>query len=200
MGERGRTARCADAPARVRATAARVTATVATVAAWIVVVGLGTYGRFEDDLAAPELGTSSLALAVPGTLASVPLEFAGLLPGTSVTRPVTLTNDGSAGFSSVVLTSVATTSSRLDTDPVHGLQLSVASCSAPWTPDLGCAGEAAQVAPGPLVRTTPLTDPSARTPGRTDHLAVTVSLPRTAGSEFSGLNSAVVLTFTAGGQ
>jgi hypothetical protein len=202
MGERGRAARCADLSAPLRRTTARkVTATIATVAAWTAVTGLGTFGRFEDGTSlAPRLGAASVALAVPATLASVPLEFAGLLPGGSLTRPVTLVNDGGAGLASVAVTGVATTSSRLDTDPVHGLQVSIASCTLPWTPDGGCAGETTQVPAGPIIRTAHLAAPATRTSGGTDHLAVTVSLPSTAGNEFSGLDSVVVLTFTAVAQ
>jgi hypothetical protein len=128
----------------------------------------------------------------------VPLDFAGLVPGGTLTRPITLVNDGTADLSSVSLTTVATASSLLDTDPSDGLQLSVGSCSVAWTADGICAGEQkAQLAPGPTIRTALLRDPASRSAGRTDHLAVTVALPESAGNEFNGLRSAVVLTFTA---
>jgi hypothetical protein len=59
VGGHDRAARCAsDLPAFVRRTTARkVTATITTVAAWAFVVGLGTFGRFENGHAAADLGT-----------------------------------------------------------------------------------------------------------------------------------------------
>jgi hypothetical protein len=96
------------------------------------------------------------------------------------------------------MTSAADTSSRLDTDPVEGLQLTLQGCPVPWTAGSVCAGNRrVLLAGGPVVRQAPLRDPASLEPGGTDHLAVTVTLPGTAGNEFAGQRSAVGLTFTA---
>lgn len=183
---------------RGRTTARKVTATVATVAAWTAVTGLGTYGTFPaGSLASASTGHVSLGLDGATGLAAVPLEFSGLVPGGAVTQGVTLVNDGEADLSAVVLSTVVVESSLLDTDPTHGLQLGVESCSVAWTSGWTCAGErGVSVDPGPAVRHSELRAPASRSTGGRDHLAVTVSLPVTAGNEFNGLRSALVLTFT----
>ena len=184
----GRLERWADTTAR------RIVATAGTLAAWGSVVVLGTYGTFPgSDLAEGSSGHVSLGL---GGAAAVPLEFSGLVPGGAVTQAVTLVNDGNVELSAVVLSAVVVESSLLDSDPNDGLQLRVESCSLPWTPEWSCAGERRlSVAPGPVVRRVELRDPMSGATG-SDHLAVTVTLPSTAGSEFSGLRSELVLTFT----
>ena len=194
----GRCPRPFRAPAG-RRTARRITATATTVAAWTAVAGIGTYGTFPastQSLIAPQ-GSVSLGLDHPAGFVEVPLEFSGLVPGGAVTRAITLVNDGRADLSAVTVATVVVRSSLLDTDPVHGLQLSVGSCSMAWTPDGTCPGEwKLLAAPGPVGRGTELREPASRAAGARDHLAVTVALPETAGNEFNGLRSELVLTFT----
>jgi hypothetical protein len=62
----------------------------------------------------------------------VPVVTGGLLPGDTRATPFDLLNDGTAAWGSVGFTSWASTSSRLDTDPVHGSQLRLESCSVAW--------------------------------------------------------------------
>jgi hypothetical protein len=96
-----------------------------------------------------------------------------------------------------VLSTVVVETSLLDSDPWNGLQLRVESCSVAWTPEWTCAGERElSVVPGPVVRRAQLRHPASRTAGGSDHLAVTVALPATAGNQFHGLRSELVLTFT----
>lgn len=60
MGGQGWADRCADF--LTRTTARKVAATVAVVAAWAVVIGLGTFGRFENGApGADRLGTACSA-------------------------------------------------------------------------------------------------------------------------------------------
>jgi hypothetical protein len=182
-----------------RRTARRITATVATVAAWTAVAGIGTYGTFPGSTQslASQRGHVSLALAGSAGSTEVPLEFSGLVPGGAVTQAVTLVNDGRADLSAVTVSTVIVESSLLDTDPTDGLQLAVDSCSVAWTPEWTCPGEwGLLVAPGPVRRRTELQEPASRAAGARDHLAVTVTLPETAGNEFNGLRSELVLTFT----
>ncbi len=191
--------RCLLRLAAGRGTARRIIATVATVAAWTAVAGLGTYGTFPSStpgLLAPQ-GNVSIALGDAAGPAEVPLEFSGLVPGGAVTQAVTLVNDGRANLSAVTVSTEVVTSSLLDTDRVHGLQLGVDSCSVAWTPEWTCPGESEHsVATGPVRRTAELAGPASRAAGARDHLAVTVTLPASAGNEFSGLRSDLVLTFT----
>jgi hypothetical protein len=171
-------------------------------AAWASLVGLGTFGTFSDDSAQATTGIRDDAapprLRATGSGQSLSLPADGLLPGGSRTRLITLSNDGGAELSSIVLTTVATTSSVLDTDRSSGLRTTVESCSVPWTEEAACTGvRRTQLSSGPAVRTEPLDGPASLLPGRRDHLAVTVSLPPTAGDAFQGRRSALTLSFTA---
>jgi spore coat-associated protein N len=181
------------------ATARKIAATTATVAAWGSVVVLGSHSTFpgSDLTIVGGGGDVSLGLGGPTARVGVPLEFSGLVPGGAVTQAVALVNDGDADLATVTLVTDALESSPLDTDRVNGLQLSVAACSVPWTSEWTCPGEQALLlGPGPVMRRAQLREPASRVAGATDHLAVTVALPGTAGSELSGLHSELVLTFT----
>jgi hypothetical protein len=129
--------------------------------------------------------------------ATVPLDFGGVVPGGSVTKALDLVNDGDSALASVRLATVATQSSVLDTDAVNGLQMSVQSCSVAWTNDT-CSGSVRTVlAAGPVVRDSVLANPASLVAKATDHLAVTLALPATAGDAFKQKNSGLALTFTA---
>jgi hypothetical protein len=181
---------------RAGTTARTIAATVGTVAAWAAVTALGTWGTFPGSGLA-EAGTAGeVSLGVDGA-AGAPLEFSGLVPGGAVTQAVTLVNGGDAELSAIVLSTLVVETSLLDSDPTDGLQLRVDSCSVAWTPEWTCAGERQlSVAPGPVVRRAELRDSATRAAAGTDHLAVTVTLPATAGSQFQGLRSELILTFT----
>ena len=172
---------------------------MATVVAWAAVAGIGTYGTFPGTtlgLSAPQ-GKVALALAGAARAVEVPLEFSGLVPGGAVTRAVTLVDDRPTDLSAVTVSTVVVRSSLLDTDPVDGLQLSVDSCSVVWTADWACPGQRALlVPPGPVHRGTELLAPAPGAAGAREHLAVTVALPASAGNEFTGLRSELVLTVT----
>jgi hypothetical protein len=180
----------------------KIAATLGVLAAGGAVVGLGTVGAFTDSTTpvdtAVDGGVVSIDLGGPSRLGTVPLAFGGVVPGGSTTRTVSLVNDGSSDLASVTMTAVATVSSVLDTDPARGLQMSVRSCSVPWSPDAACAGDQhTLLAPGPVIRQAALDRPASLAAGGTDHLALTVSLPETAGNEFAGRSSALEFTFTA---
>ena len=203
------TSRTADAGLRAApglrtaewSTARKVLTSLGLVGAWAGLAGFGTFGTFSDGTTTRLRGgidSGSVSLGLGGRPNDLPLAVGGLLPGGSVTRTIDLVNDGDVPLSSVTLTTVAGTSSRLDTDPAGGLQLSLSACSVPWTADSHCTGHPRVLLPsGPVVRQAQLGDPANLQPGGTDHLAVTVTLPETAGNEFAGRRSAVDLTFTA---
>jgi hypothetical protein len=187
---------------RPRSVVGRIAASLGVLAAGGAVMGLGTFGTFTDSTtpvdAAVNGGVVSLDLSGPGRLGTVPLAFDGVLPGGATTRTVSIVNDGSSDLASVTMTAVATVSSVLDTDRSLGVQMTVSSCSVPWSPDAVCAGAERTVLPdGPVIREAALDRPASLAPGGTDHLALTVSLPETAGNEFAGRSSALEFTFTA---
>jgi hypothetical protein len=185
-----------------RASMAKVMGSVGVVAAAAAVAGMGTFGAFTDTTTPAPIsirsGVVSIALSAADGTASVPLAFDGVVPGASVTRAVNLVNDGDSALSAVTLATVATKSSVMDTDTVNGLQMSVQSCSVAWTSDFACTGAVRTLlASGPVVRDSALSDPASLTAGVTDHLAVVLSLPVTAGDAFKQQASGLALTFTA---
>ena len=116
-------------------TTRKVLGSLAVIGTAAAVAGLGTYGTFTDSTTpiSTQLtaGTVSIDLAQPA--APIPATTTGLLPGDTLARTVTLTNDGNSPLSTVALGVAATTPSILTTDTTHGLQLALASCSLPWT-------------------------------------------------------------------
>ena len=181
---------------------ARLIGSVGVIAAAAAVAGTGTFGAFTDSTtpAAVSLdsGVVSIALSAAGGTASVPLSFAGVVPGASITRTIDLVNDGTSALASVDLRTAATTSSILDTDTTDGLQMSVQSCSVAWTADLRCTGTVRTLqAAGPVVRQTTLTAPASLAARGIDHLAVTLELPASAGDAFKQQTSQLALTFSA---
>jgi hypothetical protein len=184
-----------------RSTAYKIAGSIAIAATAAAVAGLGTLGAFTSSTAPTPVsvqdGTVSVGLTAGDGSPSVPLSFS-LTPGASATRTVDLVNRGSAPLSSVSLATVATSSSILDSDPTNGVQMAVDSCSVAWAGDGSCPGvQRAVLASGPAVRTAPLVNPFGLAAGATDHLAVTLALPATAGDAFKEQSSALSLTFTA---
>jgi predicted ribosomally synthesized peptide with SipW-like signal peptide len=184
-----------------RLTMAKVMGSVGVVGAAAAVAGLGTFGSFTDSTTptpvAIQSGIVSIDLSAADGTATVPLSFDGVVPGASVTRAINLINDGNSALASVNLKTVATRSSVMDTDAVNGLQMTVQSCSVAWSGDT-CAGtQRTLLALGPAVRDVALTDPASLVAKSTDHLAVSLALPVTAGDVFKGASSDLSLTFTA---
>jgi hypothetical protein len=185
-----------------RTTAAKVVGSLGVVAAAAAVAGLGVFGSFTDSttpaVVSVDNGVVSVNLAAAGGGASVPLKFGSILPASSLTQTVDLVNDGTSALSSVSLATTATKSSLLDTDATNGLQMSVRSCSVAWTATLTCAGDTRTVlTSGPVARTAALAAPLSLTAGATDHLAVTVALPASAGDAFRAQASDLQMVFTA---
>ena len=184
-------------------TTRKVLGSLAVIGTAAAVAGLGTFGTFTDSTtpltAQLATGTVSIDLAQPA--APIPATTTGLLPGDSIARPLTLVNDGSSPLSTVNL-GVTTTGGILTTDTVHGLQLAVHACSTPWTqtstaPTYTCTATQRTAAPsGPAVGNRTLDTPTSLTPGGTDHLLVTLTLPTTADNTFQGATSTLALTFS----
>jgi hypothetical protein len=182
----------------------KVLGSLAVIGTAAAVAGLGTFGTFTDSTtpvsAQLTSGTVSIDLAQPA--APIPAVTTGLLPGDSIARTLTLVNDGNSPLSSVALGVSTTNPSVLTTDPVNGLQLTLKACSVAWTqagtaPLYTCAGtERALTTGGAAIGNRTLEAPASLTPGGTDHLLLTLSLPATADNTFQGKTSTLALTFS----
>lgn len=194
-------------------TSGKVLASVALVAAAAGVAGLGTYGSFTSTTsasAAVSAGKVKIDLSAPGfgvvgadNRLSVTVD--GLVPGDTYEGPVTVTNSGTEDLGSLTLTTVATTSSRLDTDPTDGLQLSLDSCSQAWAPVAvgkgyawNCPGTTQTVlASRPVIGANlALANLTALTHGRSDNLRARFTFPASADNRFQGLKSVIAFDLT----
>jgi hypothetical protein len=184
-----------------RSTARKVIGSLGVIGAAAAVAGLGTFGAFTDSTApvnaTVDTGTLSINATTPGTL---PMTVAGLVPGDSITRPVTLVNDGSLPLGGLTLSAGAKSPGILTTDAANGLQKSLRSCAVAWVQagtTVTCASGETTLASGPVTADMALTGLNALAAGGTDHLAYTISLPTTAGNAFQGQSAALSLVFTA---
>lgn len=170
---------------------------------------LGTYASFTSTTSASQslaTGTVTIALGQSGSPSNrLTVDASGLVPGDTVERAVDLSNSGNQALSAVALTTTATTSSKLDTDPTNGLQMAIDACSAPWT-EAGtspaytytCGGTVTSVlAKGPVITSNAnLPGLNSLAPGGVDHLRVTLTLPASADDTFQGLTSTISYGFT----
>jgi hypothetical protein len=192
----------------LKSTTGKVLASTALVAAAASVAGLGTYGAFTSTTSASETvasGTVNVALGATGAANRLSVAATNLVAGDTVQRAVTLSNTGNQNLSAITLTTAATPSSKLDTDAVNGLQLTVDACSVPWT-EAGtspaftytCSGTVTQVlAPRAVVGANmALAGLNSVTSAAADNLRVTVTLPAAADNSFQGLSSTVGFSFT----
>ncbi|TKJ35150.1 TasA family protein [Blastococcus sp. CCUG 61487] len=188
-------------------TARKVIGSLGVVGAAAAVAGMGTFGTFTDSSTPVATTISSGTVSIDLTQArAIPFTATGLVPGDTVTRAMNLRNDGTTPLSTVRLKSTVTgTPSILTTDVVNGLQLTVKACPTPYVqggpdaaPTFTCtAGERVVLAKGPAVNNAPLTAPTSLTPGATDHLAVSFTLPSDADNTFQGKSSTLSLEFVA---
>ena len=176
---------------------------VAVLGVAAAVAGLGTFSTFSDSTSPVNTqitsGVVSLSLTDNGAVATVPFQGGTFLAGDSQSHPLDLVNDGNTAMASVTMASSATASSALDTDTVNGLQLTVASCSMPWTGSGGswsCGGTTRTFYTGPIVTSQVLSGAASLAAGGVDHLLLTASLPSTAsGSTFQNVSSTLSFVF-----
>lgn len=167
------------------------------------VAGFGTYSTFNDTTTPVNTqitaGVLSLTLKDNGAVATVPFAGGTVLAGDSRSKPLDLVNDGDTGLASVTMTSSATVSSALDTDPTNGLQLTLTSCSVPWTASgnsWSCSGTTHGFYSGPIVTSQVLTGAASLAAGGVDHLLLSALLPSTAsGSAFQNASSTLSFVF-----
>ncbi|MFW3171478.1 hypothetical protein [Geodermatophilus sp. CPCC 206100] len=173
--------------ARARATRSRVLASAGVLGVAAAVAGLGTFGTFTDSttpvLTQLDTGVLSIALTEAADAATLSLfDNGSFLAGDAESSAIDLVNDGTVPLSELRMTSVAKTSSALDTDADHGLQLAVESCSVAWRLTAGawaCSGTTVSHYDGPIVADPVLAGSPGLAPGGVDHLLLTASLPST---------------------
>ena len=170
--------------------------------------GLGAYATFTSSASVPQsvtTGTVTIALGATGT-ANNRLDVAatGVVPGDTIQRAVNVSNTGNQDFASISLTTAATTSSLLDTDATHGLQMVLERCSVAWT-EAGtapaytytCSGTTSTVLASRAIIGSNLSLSNVLlTAASTNNLRVTLTLPSTAPNTMQGLTSTISYTFT----
>ncbi|MFW3172313.1 TasA family protein [Geodermatophilus sp. CPCC 206100] len=185
-------------------TARKIVGSLGVIGAAAAVAGLGTFGTFTDSTTPistqVQSGTVSINLTTPTPIAAPASAF---VPGDSMSRAVTVVNDGNSPLSSVNLNVSATVGSVLTSDTAKGLQLNLKSCTVPWTaggtaaaPTYTCTGTVTDIATGPAVSNFPVAGAASLNPGGTDHLVYTISLPGTADNTFQDKSATLSLVFS----
>ncbi|SOC47770.1 Camelysin metallo-endopeptidase [Blastococcus aggregatus] len=187
--------------------AVKVAGSIAVVGAAAAVAGLGTFGNFTASTEAVDAGVDTGVLSIDVSLTdgsappSVPVALPRMSPGDAISMPLDLRNSGNVDLASVTLTSTATTSSLLDQEAEHGLQLTLESCAAPWTRtgpiSYSCAGTAVPLYTGPIAAQAQLPAARSLAAGATDHLVATISFPTTGGDVMQNQTSMFAFVFDA---
>ncbi|ASN52619.1 TasA family protein [Sinomonas sp. R1AF57] len=192
----------------LKSTSGKLLASAALLGVTASIAGLGTYGAFTSTTSADtsvSSGSVTIALGAAGADNRLSVAATGIVPGDTIQRAVTLSNAGDQNLARVALTTTATTSSKLDTDPANGLQIAIDNCSAPWTESgtapaytYTCSGSTTSVLATRAVlgSDVALANLASLTKSGTDHLRVTLSLPTAADNSFQGLTSKLNLLFT----
>jgi spore coat-associated protein N len=172
--------------------------------------GLGTFATFTSSTSSSHTissGTVSIALGATGSANRLTIGASNVVPGDTIQRAADLINNGngsSDNLSSIVLNTVASPSSLLDTDTANGLQMTIDKCSVAWTESgtapaytYTCGGSTSTVlASRPVIGASmALTALSSLTTGSTDHLRVTLSLPTAAPNALQGQTSTISYNF-----
>ena len=192
----------------LKTTSGKVLASAALVATAAGAASLGTYGDWTTTTNASQavvVGTVAISLGADGTPNNLSVPISGVLPGDRIERLVTLSS-GTADLGSVTLTtSAGLPASALTTDTTNGLQLTVESCSQPWsgssapyTCDAPGAAKKTVLASGPIIGVNrSLTGLNALKAEGKDYLKFSAVLPGTAPGSFQGAASTVTFAFTA---
>lgn len=193
----------------MKSTSGKILASVALIGTAAAVAGMGTFGTFTDSTNASQDVTTDTVSITLGSTTPLPITTAaGMLPGDSVERFVTLKNDGASDLASITLTTALPDPAAQDiltTDPANGLQLTVESCSQAWTtvangPDT-CDAPATSAVPiqkRAIIGTDlALGNLAAKTANQSDYLKITTSLPTGADNTFQGLAATINFTFNA---
>jgi spore coat-associated protein N len=172
------------------------------------VVGLGAFATFTGTATtspAFSSGTVSLApIGVSGANNRLSVGASGLAAGDTVQRAVDIKNTGTITIVAPTLTTSATVSSLLDTDPVNGLQMTINKCSVAWTEanapayTYTCSGtQTAVLASVALIGSNLALSNITPTSNTDNFLVVTLTLPSGAGNTEQNQSSTILFTFTA---
>jgi spore coat-associated protein N len=172
------------------------------------VVGLGAFATFTGTAttsSAFSSGTVSLApIGVSGANNRLSVGASGLAAGDTVQRAVDVKNTGTITIVAPTLTTSATVSSLLDTDPVNGLQMTINKCSVAWTEanapayTYTCSGTQTAVLTSVALIGSNLALGNITPTSNTDNfLVVTLTLPSGAGNTEQNQSSTILFTFTA---
>jgi spore coat-associated protein N len=194
---------------RARGTHSRKLAlSVALVIVAAAVVGFGAFAAFTGTAttsSALSSGTVSLApIGVSGANNRLSVGAAGLAAGDTVQRAVDVKNTGTITILAPTLTTSATVSSLLDTDPVNGLQMTINKCSVAWTeanaPAYTYTCSATQtvvLASVALIGSNLALGNITPTSNADNFLVVTLTLPSGSGNTEQNQSSTILFTFTA---
>jgi hypothetical protein len=194
----------------VLSTRAKLIASAALLAAAAGAAGLGTFGSFTSTTSASTSvasGNVTIAVGANGPANRLSVGATGIVPGDTIQRAVSLSNTGDQPLASITLTTNATTSSVLDSDPTNALQMKIEKCSSAWnesgngtsTPyTYSCTGTKTTVLAQQAVigSNLALSGLSALTNGNTDNLVITLNLPTAADNTFQGKTSVINFAFT----
>ncbi len=171
-------------------------------------VGLGAFATFTDTAQVSQANTSGTVTLNPigtnGANNRLVLGASDIAAGDTIQRAVNIKDTGSIDLADVKLTTVATTSSLLDTDVTDGLQMVIDKCSVAWT-EAGsspaytytCGGTTSSVlASAPVIGANRTLNNLALTAGSDNFLRVTLTLPSAAGNTFQNKASTIQYSFT----
>lgn len=185
--------------------AKRILASLGILGTLGAIAGFATYATFTSTTNGTQaVSTGKVSLDMATGVNHLSDSATAVAAGDTMQRAVDLTNSSSIALSDIKLSTNATTSSALNSDPVDGLQLAIDKCSVAWT-ETGsvpahtytCSGTTSSVlASRPVIGSNlALSNLTLGASGGTDRLRLTLTLPGT--SNLQDLSSAIQYSFSA---
>jgi len=178
----------------------KIAASVTLLAAAAGVACLGTYATLGNAAGPTQVvsaGTVVLQLSGSDTNQTVS-EMTAAAPGDSITRTVSVENNGTLAFADVMLTTEASSSNAL-TAAMSGLQMVVDKCSVAWTgadAAATCGGSVTQVIASTDVVGSNRSLSLALDPSAAAHIRIKLTLPSSY-DDNTGVSNATRFTFDA---
>jgi hypothetical protein len=168
----------------LRRTKRRLTAAAAVAASGLALTTGGVLAALNAtafNTTAQPVSSGTLRLTLADNGAGFSIALSNLAPGDVANRFVTLTNAGTLDATGLTLGVADTVNSKLTTDAVNGLRVTVSSCPTAWNPTAGtCTVTPTVISTTPLatLKTTPGALSSATVPaGAAMHLRLAIALP-----------------------
>jgi hypothetical protein len=174
----------------------------------LLVLGLSGYGAYAlfTGAASDSISVSSATLDLSMGLNRLSIDATDMQPGAVVQRAVTINVSGTSALRNANLSTAETgLPSALDSDPTNGLQMALDACDQPWAETLTSGVPTAYTCGGaqtslfgerPILQSRVAIDLDL-TPGASNYLVFTFTLPDTADQSFAGLASTIEFTFEA---